>query len=323
MNNYQNIFTNDKSFEEKALAAFHFQAVNNPLYKKFIETLHTDVSSVKKITQIPFLPISFFKTHDVKLNDGKDYFIAFSSSGTEGKQSLHFVRDIQLYIESFSRSFEMFYGDIKDYCFLALLPSYLEREGSSLVYMCDDLIRKTNHPLSGFYLDDLETLYQQLQWLKAHNQKTILIGVTYALLDMAAQFPMEFPELIIMETGGMKGKRKEMIREEVHEILKGAFHVDKIHSEYGMTELLSQGWSHGDGLYQAPHWMRILVRNINDPMEVLEIGQGGINVIDLANIYSCPFIATQDLGTVHADFSFTVNGRFDNSDLRGCNLMIV
>lgn len=323
MNNYPNIFSSDIPFEEKAISAFHFQAENNPLYKKFIETLNTDINSVKKITQIPFLPISFFKTHDVKLNDGEDYSIAFSSSGTEGKQSLHFVRDLQLYIESFSRSFEMFYGDIKEYCFLALLPSYLEREGSSLVYMCDDLIRKTNHPLSGFYLDDLETLYQQLQWLKANQQKTILIGVTYALLDMAAQFPMEFPELIIMETGGMKGKRKEMIREEVHEILKGAFQVSKIHSEYGMTELLSQGWSHGDGWYHAPHWMRILVRNINDPMEVQESGQGGINVIDLANIYSCPFIATQDLGTVHSDFSFTVNGRFDNSDLRGCNLMVV
>ncbi len=319
--NTEFIFDTKIPFKEKALEVFRFQAKENAIYKSFIDALKVDVDSVNDIIEIPFLPVSFFKTH--KVITGTFHFDkVFTSSGTTGETSSHYVRDTELYIESFTRSFKQFYGDIKEYCFLALLPSYLEREGSSLVFMCNHLINESNHELSGFYLHNRKELNDHLKQLQQQKQKTILLGVTYALLDQAAEYAFSFPELIIMETGGMKGKRKEMIREEVHDILKKAFHINAVHSEYGMTELLSQAWSHGNGLYFCPPWMKVMVRNINDPLEIKTSGSGGVNIIDLANIYSCSFIATQDLGTVNADDSFTINGRFDNSDLRGCNLMI-
>ncbi|MEP7262916.1 MAG: acyl transferase [Bacteroidota bacterium] len=322
MNWLDYIFDDRVAFEEKALSVFQYQVKENKLYADYILALNTNIDEVKRIEDIPFLPVSFFKTHKVICGD-ENFQNAFTSSGTTGDTSSHYIKDLALYESSFMKSFEQFYGDITEYCFLALLPSYLEREGSSLVYMCQHLIEKSKHPLSGFYLHNRSELYQSLQQLKKENQKTILIGVTYALLDQAADFPMDFPELIIMETGGMKGKRKEMIREEIHDILKAAFHVNAVHSEYGMTELLSQAWSAGNGVYICPAWMKLLVRNVNDPMEVKSKGSGGVNIIDLANIYSCSFIATQDLCIINDDHSFTIIGRFDNSDLRGCNLMIL
>jgi hypothetical protein len=273
--------------------------------------------------QIPFLPISFFKTHKIIENQAFADVI-FSSSGTTGiDNSQHFVQNVKLYEESYLKGFEQYYGDINDYCILALLPNYLERQGSSLIYMVEDLIKKSNHPESGFYLYEHGQLEEKLNRLKANKQKTILIGVTYALLDFVENFPINFPELVVMETGGMKGRRKEMIREELHQTLCEGFGVSEIHSEYGMTELLSQAYSKGNGIFETLPWMKVLIRDTNDPLTFLSNGKtGGINVIDLANINSCSFIATQDLGKIHTDNTFEVLGRFDNSDIRGCNLMV-
>ncbi|MEL6304419.1 MAG: acyl transferase, partial [Bacteroidota bacterium] len=247
----------------------------------------------------------------------------FESSGTTGSvTSKHFVTNISLYQESFRRAFRQFYGDPKDLCILALLPSYLERTGSSLVFMVDDLINSSAHPLSGFYLHDLKALQQKLMELEASQTPTLLIGVSFALLDLAEQFPTPLKHITIMETGGMKGKRKEMIREELHQELRNAFQVQHIHSEYGMTELLSQGYSKGNGIFETPPWMKVLIRDPEDPLSLQANGKsGGVNVIDLANLHSCAFIATQDLGKVHSDGSFEIIGRFDHSDIRGCNLM--
>jgi Acyl-protein synthetase, LuxE len=315
------IFDTNIAFEEKVMNVFRFQSAENEIYNKYIRALDVDINKINVITEIPFLPVSFFKTHKVQCgNDPAE--ICFTSSGTGGDSSSHYIKSLSVYESSFMKSFSLFYGDISEYCFLALLPSYLEREGSSLVYMCKYLIEKSSHPKSGFYLHNRKELNSVLQQLKSKKQKTILIGVTYALVDQAMVYPIDFPELILMETGGMKGKRKEMIREELHELLKDSFHVKAIHSEYGMTELLSQAWSGANGVYFCPPWMKVLARNINDPMEIMQEGSGGINIVDLANIYSCSFLATQDLGTVNSDQSFTINGRFDNSDLRGCNLMV-
>jgi hypothetical protein len=250
--------------------------------------------------------------------------VAFTSSGTTGTiTSSHFVTDVSWYVESFREAFALFYGDIEKYTILALLPAYLEREGSSLIYMADDLIRQSKNPDSGFFLYDHDKLYQQLKKQQEAKKPTILIGVTFALLDFIEKYTLDFPELIVMETGGMKGRRKEMIREELHEQLCRGFGVEAIQSEYGMTELLSQAYSKGEGIFNCPPWMKIIVRDTNDPMTLLNKDRtGGINVIDLANINSCSFIATQDLGKVYADNSFEVLGRFDNSDIRGCNLLI-
>jgi phenylacetate-coenzyme A ligase PaaK-like adenylate-forming protein len=255
---------------------------------------------------------------------GNDNNIVFSSSGTTGNQnSRHYVKDISLYEESFFRSFEMFFGKPDDYIILALLPSYLEREGSSLIYMVDHLMQKSDHPENGFYLHEYEELSGKLQILKNQGKKVILIGVSFALLDMAERHPLDFPDLVIIETGGMKGRRQELVREELHNRLKKAFSVDRICSEYGMTELLSQAYSMGEGLFMTPPWMKILIRDTNDPFTLIADGRtGGINVIDLANIHSCSFIATQDLGKMNKDGRFEVLGRFDNSDVRGCNLMV-
>jgi phenylacetate-coenzyme A ligase PaaK-like adenylate-forming protein len=323
--------SNPKQFEKIALKVFRFQYENNLVYQEFCNLMNTNVQEVKSLQQIPFLPIQFFKSHTVISNENPIQE-TFTSSGTTGiLTSKHLVTDISLYEESYQKGFTQFYGNIEDYVILALLPSYLEREGSSLIYMVKDLIEKTNNPESGFYLHNHEALIEKLIELDASGQNVILIGVTYALLDLIEKHPFQLKNTFIMETGGMKGKRKEMIREELHEQLCGGFGVSAIHSEYGMTELLSQAYSLGDGVFECPSWMQILIRDTEDALTYSENGKtGGINVIDLANINSCSFIATQDLGKKNPKQpagrqagSFEVLGRFDNSDIRGCNLMVI
>lgn len=305
------------------MQVFRHQALNCQVYQSYIFHLGIDIETIETSAQIPYLPISFFKSHPV-LSSKDPVKITFSSSGTTGQsQSQHLVTDLKVYEQSFSTAFEHFYGKINGTCFLALLPSYLEREGSSLIYMVDALIRDSKHPESGYYLHNHRDLYEKLLKLKSERQKTILIGVTYALLDFIEQYKLSFPELVVMETGGMKGKRKEMVREELHEQLENGFGVNAIHSEYGMTELLGQAYSDGLGIFRCPPWIQINLRDTNDPLSVAGEGRsGGINVIDLSNINSCAFIATQDLGRLLPDGSFEVLGRFDNADIRGCNLLI-
>ncbi len=310
-------------FNDIALEIFHFQYKNNTVYQQFVDNLRIQISKIVHFSQIPFLPIEFFKDHIIM--SGKFIpEIIFTSSGTTGVQtSKHVVKDIHLYEKSFLSSFNYFFGEVTDYVVIALLPSYLEREGSSLVYMANQLIQTSSNRNSGFYLNEYRELYTLLNSLLEKKQKVILLGVTYALLDLAEQFPIKFPDLILMETGGMKGKRKELIRDELHHKLKKAFGVSQIYSEYGMTELLSQAYSKGEGVFNCPPWMKILIRDINDPLTILPVGKaGGINVIDFANLYSCSFIATQDLGKNYQNDSFEILGRFDNSDVRGCNLML-
>ena len=312
-----------EEFNAIALKLFRHQAEMVAPYRTFIEHLKVDPASVKFIEEIPFLPLSFFKTHQI-LEDGQGIQQTFSSSGTTGQQtSQHHISDLSWYERSFRLGFQRFYGNPEEWCILALLPSYLERKGSSLIYMAQDLIQASRHPQSGFYLDDLEKLSATLEKLEASGQKTLLLGVSFALLDLAEQFPTPLSHCTIMETGGMKGRRKELVREELHTILCRAFQVDKIHSEYGMTELLSQAYSNGDGRFFTPPWTKVLIREANDPFSLSPTGRtGGINIIDLANRHSCAFLATQDLGRYYADGSFEVLGRFDHSDLRGCNLMV-
>jgi phenylacetate-coenzyme A ligase PaaK-like adenylate-forming protein len=320
------IFTisNQKQFEKIALKVFRFQYENNLVYRTFCDHLKTDPQKVKSLEQIPFLPIQFFKSHAVVSNSDPAQ-VTFTSSGTTGMiTSKHIVTDVSLYEESYRKGFSQFYGNIEDYAVLALLPSYLERDGSSLIYMVEDLIKLSNHPESGFYLHNHEELTQKLIELDQSGQNTILIGVTYALLDLIEKNSFKLQNTIIMETGGMKGKRKEMIREELHNQLCEGFGVSAIHSEYGMTELLSQAYSLGEGIFECPSWIQILVRDTEDALTYVKEGKtGGINVIDLANINSCSFIATQDLGKKYPNNSFEVLGRFDNSDIRGCNLMVL
>ncbi len=330
MNFTPDIFTisSQKQFEKIALKVFRFQYENNLVYKEFCDFLKTDVQKVKSLEKIPFLPIQFFKSHKVVSNDPEASGLiqqTFTSSGTTGMvKSTHFVTDITLYEESYRKGFSQFYGNIEDYIVLALLPSYLERDGSSLIYMVEDLIQMTNNSESGFYLHNHEELIEKLIRLDNSGQNVILIGVTYALLDLLEYKKFELKNTIIMETGGMKGKRKEMIREELHEQLCQGFGVTAIHSEYGMTELLSQAYSIGNGVFKCPSWMQILIRDTEDAIAYVPLGKsGGINVIDLANINSCSFIATQDLGKKNPNNSFEVLGRFDNSDIRGCNLMVL
>ncbi|MGO4820296.1 MULTISPECIES: LuxE/PaaK family acyltransferase [unclassified Flavobacterium] len=320
------IFTisSQKQFEKIALKTFRFQYENNLVYKEFCDLLKTDVSKVKSLQQIPFLPIQFFKSHAVVSNQ-EEVQATFTSSGTTGMiTSKHLVTDVSIYEESYRKGFSDFYGNIEDYVVLALLPSYLEREGSSLIYMVEDLIQLSNRPESGFYLHNHDELIQNLIALDEAGQNVILIGVTYALLDLIEKHQFQLQHTIIMETGGMKGKRKEMIREELHEQLCAGFGVNAIHSEYGMTELLSQAYSLGNGVFECPSWIQILLRDTEDALSYVATGKtGGINVIDLANINSCSFIATQDLGKKYPNNSFEVLGRFDNSDIRGCNLMVI
>lgn len=312
-----------KEFHKVALKVFRYQFQHNPIYQKYCLLLKKSPENVKQLHQIPFLPIEFFKTQNV-LSSTQNVQATFTSSGTTGAiTSKHHVTDLNFYEYSFRSAFSKFYGNIENYAVLALLPSYLEREGSSLIYMAKDFIEGSNHPKSGFYLNNYHELTQTITELDNSGQNVLLIGVTYALLDLIELQPFQLKNTIIMETGGMKGKRKEMIREELHELLTKGFGVEKIHSEYGMTELLSQGYSFGDGIFECPPWMDVLIRDTEDPLTIIEDGKtGGINVIDLANINSCAFIATQDLGKKHPDFSFEVLGRFDHSDIRGCNLMV-
>lgn len=316
--------SNKKQFEKIALKIFRFQYDNNVVYREFCQYLNVEKHEVKSLQQIPFLPIQFFKSHEV-LSSQEKIQETFTSSGTTGMTtSRHLVTDITLYEESYRKAFSEFYGNIEDYAVLALLPSYLDREGSSLIYMVDDLIKLSNHPESGFYLNNYDELIEKLIELEKTGQDVILIGVTYALLDLIEKQNFQLKNTIIMETGGMKGRRKEMIREELHDLLCKGFGVDAIHSEYGMTELLSQAYSLGHGVFECPNWMQILIRDTEDALSYVENGKtGGINVIDLANINSCSFIATQDLGKKKPNNSFEVLGRFDNSDIRGCNLMVL
>ena len=315
---------NQSDFKTCALQVFRHQFKNNTVYRSFCDLLYIHSSDVKEIEEIPFLPIQFFKSHAV-LSSTQAVQETFTSSGTTGSSvSKHMVTDLSWYTKSYTKGFEHFYGPIEDYTVLGLLPNYLERDGSSLIYMVDDFIKKSNKPASGFYLNNLTELSKTLIALDKKGEKVLLIGVTFALLDLVERQQFKLQNTIIMETGGMKGRRKEMIREELHEILCAGFGVSKIYSEYGMTELLSQGYSSGDGVFDCPPWMKILARDTEDALTMVGTNKtGGLNVIDLANYNSCSFIATQDLGKVDNNGSFEVLGRFDHSDIRGCNLMVM
>ena len=320
------IFSADAgTFLSLALDTFRFQYQNNEVYRKYCDTLKIKVDEIRNIIQIPFLPISFFKTHAITTTAFEPAVIFESSGTTQTINSKHFVKDTGLYEESFTKAFNLFYGNAKDWCIIAFLPSYLERKNSSLVMMADKLISQSKHPQSGFYLNEYEKLKTLLSELENKKQKTLLIGVTFALLDFAEQFPMQLQHTTIMETGGMKGRREEMTRPQVHEILCNAFQKESIHSEYGMTELLSQAYSKGKGIFNTPPWLKILIREEDDPFSIYntenKIVTGAINIIDLANIYSCSFIATEDAGKLYVDGSFEVIGRLDNTDIRGCSLM--
>jgi phenylacetate-coenzyme A ligase PaaK-like adenylate-forming protein len=322
-NDIFNIQTQE-DFKQVALDVFKHQFKNNKVYRSFCDLLYIHPSSVTKVEEIPFLPIQFFKSREI-LSSTEKVQETFSSSGTTGSiTSKHYVTDINLYKESYQKGFAHFYGNIEDYVVLALLPNYLERNGSSLVFMVDDLIQKSKNPESGFYLNNIEELAKKLTELDKKGQKVLLIGVSFALLDLIETAQFNLKNTIIMETGGMKGRRKELVREELHQLLQNGFGVSEIHSEYGMTELLSQGYSNGKGVFKTPPWMKILTRDTEDALTIQQVGKtGGINVIDLANYNSCSFIATQDLGKVHENGTFEIIGRFDDSDIRGCNLMVL
>ena len=312
------------AFESTALEVFYFQYREIPIYRKWVDYLGIDSHKVQHLEQIPFLPIRFFKEHKVLRQNMREEII-FSSSGTTSvNRSKHYVADIELYRKSFFSAFRYFYPPPEDLVILALLPSYLEREGSSLIFMVEELIKASGKKDSGFYLNEHRQLYGKLLQLKESERKVLLLGVSFGLLDFAENFHIDFPGLIVMETGGMKGRRKEMVREELHRIYCDAFGVGSIHSEYGMTELLSQAYSKGNGLFETPPWMKILIRDTNDPLSLVHNGRsGGVNIIDLANLNSCAFIATQDVGKITGENKFEILGRFDHSDVRGCNLLVV
>ncbi|WP_297705606.1 acyl transferase [uncultured Eudoraea sp.] len=311
-------------FNKLTLEIFNFQYDNNPVYQKFCNYLGKTKSNVNAVEDIPYLPIEFFKSKKVLAKNQKPQ-IVFESSGTTGQLvSKHYVARLAIYVKSYLKTFEYFYGNIEDYCVLALLPSYMEREGSSLIYMVKDLIKKSGNPKSGFYLDNKSDLLKTLESVDQSAGKAILIGVSYALIDFSENHSLNLKNTIFMETGGMKGRRTELVRDELHSILKNSFCLDAVHSEYGMTELLSQAYSKANGIFNCPPWMSVSIRETEDPLTTEPFGKiGGINIIDLANIYSCSFIATQDLGRVYKDGSFEVLGRFDHSDVRGCNLMVL
>ncbi len=327
-NKYETIKTkikevNKETFEEVALSVFRYQQQNNPLYHKFIKLLGVSPELVTKTEQIPFLPIQFFKSHPIKTGKWESELIFSSSGTTQKKQSKHHLRSCSWYEECALSAFEEQFGSIKDFVLLALLPSYLEREGSSLVYMVEQFIKKSGHSSSGFYLYNTKELTDMLIKCMKKDQKILLIGVTYAMLDYAVDHPMALKKVIMMETGGMKGKRKELLKEQIHHRLKEAFGLNSIHSEYGMTELLSQAYSKGEGIFFPSRTMQVMIRETTDPMNILpDRKTGGINVIDLANIDSCSFIATDDLGRRYEDGTFSLHGRFDSSELRGCNLLL-
>jgi len=321
---HQELFEFNKfSFEDKALALFQLQYANNLVYKDFVDRMGCNPNEVDELTKIPFLPIRFFKSHSI-IAEGFEPELVFESSGTTGMvNSQHLVHDVSIYKQSFIEGFKQFYGNPEEWVIIGLLPAYLERQGSSLVYMVNDLIALSKNTDSGFYLYEYEQLYQLLLQLELKQQKVLLIGVTFALLDFSEQFEMNLKHTMIMETGGMKGRRKEMTRVEVHEQLTKRLGLQTIHSEYGMTEMLSQSYSYGEGIFYPSKTMKVMVRSEDDPMEVLAEGTGIINVIDLSNMYSCAFIATEDVGRFNADGSFEVQGRVDNSDIRGCSLLMV
>ena len=320
--------TAEDSFSALALDVFRYQHAQNSFYRSYCDLLRIDPTTVLSPENIPFLPIQFFKSAEIKTGEFTPELI-FESSGTTGSvNSRHLVKEKEIYEESFLKGFDLFYGSHKNLCIIGLLPSYLERQNSSLVYMVKELIERSENPDSGFYLYDTEKLKGLLQKNEAAKQPTLLIGVTYALLDFAEQFPMPLQYTTIMETGGMKGRREELTRNEVHSILQKAFATENIHSEYGMTELLSQAYSKEKGIFFCPPWMRICLRSEDDPFDIkfkAKQGErpstGAINIIDLANLYSCSFIATDDAGKLYADGSFELLGRLDNSDIRGCSLL--
>jgi hypothetical protein len=313
------------NFADLALELFHYQALYNPIYKLYLQNLKVDTKKVKGIEQIPFLPIEFFKTHEVITGKFKPEVVFLSSGTTQQSRSKHLVSNLSWYLNNTELLFESFYGPLKDYVVLALLPSYLEQGGSSLVAMVDHFVKQTGQQEKGFYLHDYSSISDAIDHARKRGKKVLLIGVSYALLDWAEALNgrEDFSQVMIMETGGMKGRHREMIREELHACLKNGFGVDAIHSEYGMTELLSQAYSKGDGLFWPGYTMQVLLRDLNDPFDIgLHHRSGGINVIDLANVDSCAFIETKDIGRIHANKAFEVLGRFDNSDIRGCNLLI-
>lgn len=323
LNSVYDIFSinTKEQFEKAVWDAYAYQLKYNKIYYEFASKIGK--TEVQEISEIPFLPISFFKTHDVKSFEG-DSEIEFTSSGTTGAiTSSHYVKELGLYEASFLKAFELFYGDPKDFVVLGLLPSYMERSGSSLVYMVEKLIELSNSDLSGTYLYDHAALISNIDKARESHKKIMLIGVSYALMDLADK-KIDLSDCIVMETGGMKGKRKELTKAELHAYIKSGLNLNKVHSEYGMTELLSQGYSKGDGVFELPPWMSISIREVTDPLSEARPGKGGgINIIDLANYYSCPFIATEDLGKKINDHQFEIIGRFDHSDVRGCNLMVV
>lgn len=327
----QRIFSaSEENFDELALSVFKFQYHRNEIYKKYCDLLKIQPYALQHYTEIPFLPIQFFKTHSIKTTEFTPEAIFESSGTTQTTTSKHYVKSMSLYKKSFLKTFELFYGEVSRYCILCLLPSYLERTGSSLVSMTNDWVNRSEHSLSGFFLDDYEKLHNTILHNEIKEQPTILLGVTYALIDFAKQYPMNLKHTIVMETGGMKGKKAELTRSELHDILKTQLGLKTIHSEYGMTELLSQAYSTGDGIFICPPWMKILLREEDDPFFIKKNSiventstSGLINVIDLCNLYSCSFIATDDIGKLYPNDSFEVLGRLDNSDIRGCSLMTI
>jgi len=309
-------------FEKVSLEIFRYQAEFCPVYKEFVDLLKINPNKIQTISDIPFLPVEFFKDKTI-ISNQKQAEIIFTSSGTTGIQSKHHVLSLEVYEQSFLRAFELFYGPAKDYTILALLPSYLERSGSSLVYMADSLIKQSNSSNSGFFLNELDSLLSILKEQEEKQKPTILLGVSYALLDLAEKCNFPLKNTIVMETGGMKGKRKELTKEELHAVLKSGFNCNAIHSEYGMTELLSQAYSKGNGLYECPPWMKIIIKELHDPFtECQPNASGQINIIDLANVYSCSFLATSDLGKMQQDGQFRIIGRKNDADIRGCNQMV-
>ncbi|GEO04692.1 acyltransferase [Adhaeribacter aerolatus] len=313
-----------ESWQAHALALFRYQAEHNPVYRQYIYLRGIDPDQITELTQIPFLPIEFFKTHRISTGNFEAKVVYQSSGTTQTTRSRHYLPDDIFYKENAQRLFEYYYGPLTDYIFLPLLPSYLEQGDSSLVAMVDYFIKNSGQGVPGFYLNDFTALLRQIEQARQTGKKVLLIGVTYALLDLAeAVKPGSLVDVIIMETGGMKGRRREMVRAELHEVLQQAFGVKAIHSEYGMTELLSQAYSLGEGIFKPAPTLKIFLRDMNDPLTISnQLKSGGINVIDLANVDSCAFLETKDIGKLHPGGSFEVLGRFDNSDIRGCNLMI-
>jgi len=311
------------NFFSKALSLMQYQAQNNAVYSEWIQSMKVQIDAVNAIEEIPFLPIHFYKTHTIYTGAECPSFYFASSGTTQDIVSKHFVKDLKVYEQSFMCCFEQFYGAPKDYCILGLLPNYLERQHSALVYMTDHLIQASTNPKSGFYLYDFEKLNQTLATLEKAQQKTLLIGVSFALMDFVDAYPQSLKHTMVMETGGMKGRKQELTKPALHGYLANGFGLESIHSEYGMTELLSQAYSKGDGIYTCPPWMKVLVADESDPTALNSTGRGVLHIIDLANFNSCAFIATEDIGIVHADGSFEVLGRLDQSARRGCSLLVV